>query len=64
MATMRDLAEADAWERRRMLRAFVAADPAPARGDGPSILRCLFGGLALAIVLVVAVVMVPSWFAP
>lgn len=61
---MRDRAEADAWERRRLLRAFVAADPAPARGDGPSIWRCLLGSVALAIVVVAGVVMVPSWIHP
>ncbi|MDO7866861.1 hypothetical protein [Nocardioides jiangxiensis] len=64
MATIRERAEAEAWERRRVLRAFVAGDAAPSRGDGPSLWRCLLGGAALAIVLLAGVVMVPSWIHP
>jgi hypothetical protein len=55
MVTMRDLAEAQAFERRRLLRAFVAGDPAPPRGDGPAVWRTVLGGAALAIVLLLGV---------
>jgi hypothetical protein len=64
MVSMRDLAEAQAYERRRRVRAFVAADPAPPRGDGPSIWRSLLGGVLLALVLIVGVAMLPSGFHP
>jgi hypothetical protein len=50
MVSVRELAEAQAYERRRRVRAFVAADPAPLRGDGPSTWRCLACGVALALV--------------
>jgi hypothetical protein len=64
MVSMRDLAEAQAYERRRLVRAFVAADPAPARGEGPSLWRSLLGGAALAFVVVAGVVMLPTGFHP
>lgn len=55
MTSMRDLAEAQAYERRRLVRAFVTADPAPARGDGPSLGAALLGGVALTIALLLGV---------
>jgi len=64
MVSVRELAEAQAWERRRRVRAFTCADPSPARGDGPSTWRALLGGALLAFVLVVGVVMLPSGFHP
>ncbi|GGO91776.1 hypothetical protein GCM10011584_26660 [Nocardioides phosphati] len=64
MVGMRELAEAQAYERRRKVRAFVAGDPAPPRGDGPSAWRSLLGGALLAIVLIVGVVMIPSALHP
>lgn len=64
MVSMRDLAEAQAYERRRLLRAFVTADPAPPRGDGPSTGWSLLGGVVLAAVLIVGVVMLRSGFHP
>jgi hypothetical protein len=64
MVSVRELAEAQAWERRRMVRAFVAADPAPPRGDGPSAWRALLGGALLTAVLIVGVALLPSGFHP
>ena len=55
MVSVRELAEAEAYERRRRLRAFVAADPAPPRGDGPSTGWSLLGGAVLALVLLTGV---------
>ncbi|HSX67823.1 hypothetical protein [Nocardioides sp.] len=55
MVSVRELAEAQAYERRRRVRAFVAADPAPPRGDGPSPWRCLLAGAALTMVGVAGV---------
>lgn len=52
---MRDLAEAQAYERRRLVRAFVCGDPAPPRGDGPSVWRTLLAGAALTIVVLLGV---------
>lgn len=64
MTGIRELAEAQAYERRRRVRAFIAADPAPPRGDGPSTWRALAGGALLAIVLIVGVALLPSGFHP
>lgn len=55
MVSVRELAEAQAYERRRRVRAFVAADPAPPRGDGPSTWRSLLTGAALALMAVAGV---------
>lgn len=52
---MRDLAEAQAYERRRLVRAFVSGDPAPPRGDGPSVWRVLLASAALTIVAALGV---------
>ena len=49
----RDLAEADAFERRRMVSALVTGRGDPAVGE-PRPARCVMGGLMLAAALVAA----------
>jgi hypothetical protein len=52
VTSYRDLAEADAYHRRRLVNAFVSGTSAPPGGDPPRSGRCVIGGLVLAAVLV------------
>ena len=54
MTTSRDRAEAAAFDRRRLVQAFVSTHPAGGIDEPPRPLRCLFGGLVLAVVVVAA----------
>jgi len=51
VTTHRDLAEADAFHRRRVAAAFVSGAGAGSHVDPPRPGRCLVGGLVLAAVL-------------
>jgi hypothetical protein len=54
MTTSRDQAEAAAFDRGRLIRAFVSTHPAGGNEEPPRPLRCLLGGLVLAVVVVAA----------
>ncbi len=54
MTTHRDLAEADAFHRRRLVAAFVSDAGGDSHVDPPRAGRCLVGGLLLAAVLIAA----------
>jgi hypothetical protein len=54
VTTHRDLAEADAFHRRRLVGAFVLGAGAASHVDPPRAGRCLVGGLLLAAVLIAA----------
>ena len=54
MTTSRDRAEAAAFDRRRLVQAFVSTRPAGWNDEPPRTLRCVLGGLVLAVVTVVA----------
>ncbi|HET9842800.1 MAG TPA: hypothetical protein VFQ01_12420 [Nocardioides sp.] len=54
MTTHRDLADADAFHRRRLVRAFVSGAGTGSHVEPPRPGRCLIGGLVLAGVLVAA----------
>lgn len=64
MVTAHDLAEARAYERRRLVTAFVTGAPPERTTTPPSTGRALLGGLALAVLLaagsVIASVIFPS----
>ncbi|WP_331527762.1 hypothetical protein [Nocardioides sp.] len=52
MTTHRDLAEADAFHRHRLVTAFLSGAGTGSRVQPPRAGRCLVGGLVLAAVLV------------
>ena len=54
MTTSRDRAEAAAFDRRRLVRAFVSTHPAGANDEPARPLRCVLGGLVLAVITVAA----------
>ena len=54
MTTSRDRAEAAAFDRGRLIQAFVSTHPAGGNDEPPRPLRCLLGGLVLALVVVAA----------
>jgi hypothetical protein len=54
MTTSRDRAEAAAFDRRRRVLAFVSTHPAGRTDEPPRPLRCLLGGLVLAVVVAAA----------
>jgi hypothetical protein len=54
MTSYRDLAGADDFHRRRLVRAFVSGSGAGRHGDQPSPGRCVIGGLVLAAVVLAA----------
>jgi hypothetical protein len=51
MTTYRDLANADAFHRRRLVAAFVSGARAGVRAEPPRAGRCLVGGLVLVAIL-------------
>lgn len=55
MATYRDLADADAFLRRRLAVAFVSGERTRSGTDSPRPGRCLAGGLVLALLLAAVV---------
>lgn len=57
MTTSRDLADADAFLRRRMAAAFVSGERSPSGTDSPRPGRCLAGGLLLALLVAAVVAM-------
>jgi hypothetical protein len=55
MTTYRDVAEADAFLRRRLVAAFLSGERTRSGTDGPRPGRCLAGGLVLAMLLAAVV---------
>jgi hypothetical protein len=51
VTSYRDLAQADAFHRQRLVTAFISGDQPGARGQAPRAGRCLLGGVALLVVL-------------
>lgn len=59
MTTRRDLVEAHAFRRRRLVRAFLSGAPRDLEEEAPAPARAVVGGVALAVVLVVAAAVAP-----
>jgi hypothetical protein len=56
VTSYRDLAEADAFQRRRLVTAFISGTQPGDRAEAPPTCRCLVGGLVLVAVLVAGAV--------
>jgi hypothetical protein len=56
MTAYQDLADAEAFHRRRLVRAFVSGGRAGRNGEPPSSARCVVGGLVLAAITLAATI--------